>query len=98
MQSDAAREVRLRLAEENVHVEDEHTGGQLNANWQIQKNRKQQEKQDKLKNAQPAGPQLTVIPVTDATNEVRQIFTFLLHATELRALLTKNLLLQAFPL
>lgn len=70
LQSDAAREARLLLAEENVHVEDEHTGGQLNANWQIQKERKEKERQAKLKAAQPAGPQLSPAPAIDARNEV----------------------------
>ena len=60
LQTDVEREARLKQTEETLQVEDEHKGGQLNANWQIEQERKEQQRLAKLQAAQPAGPQLTV--------------------------------------
>ena len=58
-QTDAAREARLQKAEEEFQVEDEHTGGQVNSTLQLQREKKEQARLDKLKAAQPVGPQAT---------------------------------------
>ena len=70
LQTDAAREARLKKAEEEFQVEDEHTGGQVNSTLQLQREKKEQERLNKLKAAQPVGPQPTTpAKAGDATQQ-----------------------------
>ena len=51
-------------------MEDEHTGGQVNSTLQLQREKKEQERLNKLKAAQPVGPQPTTpAKAGDATQQ-----------------------------